>query len=269
MRNSKNKQNGDILPEDYFAAFDLQPEFIYIIEPETFKVVHVNKAIRDFYNGEPALGKPCHSVYMNSDTPCPNCPVVSYLKTGERRFSQKKRPDGMTVLAGASPIKWQGKDYMLITGTDITKLKDEIDDEREFYREAVLTGSLCSYQADLTDNMIYQTPIFNAPEYQTDGLDFPMNYDSYITMWNVKYDIVHEAHNALYLQSAAALIQSFENGERNLHIDYKLKYNDSYRRKMILISKRKGDGHIIANVVIYDTTESSRMLFAYQKFSTE
>ena len=269
MKNSKNKQSGDILSEDYFAAFDLQPEFIYIIDPQTFKIVHVNKAIRDFYNGEPPLGEFCYSAYLNNDSPCPNCPVVRFLKTGERRFSQIQGPNGKTFNAGISPLKTKAGNYMLITATDISPFKDEIDDEREFYREAVLTGALCSYQADLTDNMIYRMPTFNAPEYQTDGLDFPMNYDNYITLWNVKYDIVHEAHNALYLQSAAALIQSFEKGERNLHIDYKLKYNDSYRRKMILISKRKGDGHIIANVVIYDTTESSRMLFAYQKFSTE
>lgn len=270
MKNSKNKRSAGSFSDDYFAALDLQAEFVYIIDPKTFEIVFINKAVRDFYSGLVPLGECCYSVYMNQDSPCKDCPAVRFMKTGERKFSHLCRPDGVSLLAAASPIKWQGKNYLLITCTDISEFKDEIEEERNQYREAVISDSICSYQADITDNMIYKSPIFNAPEYILSvDIDFPIRYDDYLTIWNVKYDIVHEIEKALSIQSAAGLLQAYEHGEKNIQIDYKIKHSNSYRRKTILLSKRKNDGHILANVIIHDTTETAKLFNKYQELAAE
>ena len=263
MRNSKNKRQNENFSDGYFAAFDLQAEFIYAINPETFTIVYINKAVREYYPDASPVGMTCHEVFMDKDSPCQNCPVLKLLQTGERKFSQINRPDGMTVFANASPLSRGGQNFILVSCTDISSIKYEIEEERNQYRDAVLSEAVCSYQADITDNMIYRAPIFNAPEYTlTANLSFPMCYDDYLTIWNVKYDIVHEAKQGLLLQSAAGLQKAFENGEKNIQIDFKIKPYDSYRRKMILLSRRLSDGHILANVVIHDTSESAKLLFS-------
>lgn len=270
MKNSKNKRSSGGFSDDYFAALDLQAEFVYIIDPQTFKIIFINKAIRDFYSGTIPLGEYCYSIYMNRNSPCKDCPAVRFMKTGERKFSQIIRPDGVALLTAASPVKWQDKNYILITCTDISEFKEEIEEERNQYREAVISDSICSYQADLTENMIYRSPIFNAPEYILSAkIDFPISYDDYLTIWNVKYDIAHECESALYLQSSAGLIQAFENGEKNIQINYKIKHSNSYRRKTILISRRKNDGHILANIIIHDTTETAKLFNKYQELAAE
>ena len=270
MRNSKNKHPVENFSDNYFAAFDLQAEFIYVINPDTFTIVYINKAVRDYYPGVSPVGMTCHEFFMDDDSPCRNCPAMKFLQTGERNFSQIERPDGMTVFANASLLHYGGQNFILVSCTDISSVKQEIEEERNQYRDAVLSEAICTYQADITDNMIYRMPIFNAPEYTiTTSIDFPVCYDDYLTIWNVKYDIVHEAKQGLMLQSSESLRKAFENGEKNIQIDYKIKHNDSYRRKMILLSRRKSDGHILANVVIHDTTDSAKLLMNYQKLAAE
>ncbi len=270
MRNSKNKRPNENFSDGYFAAFDLQAEFIYAINPETFTIVYINKAVREYYPDASPVGMTCHEVFMDKDSPCQNCPVLKLLQTGERKFSQIHRPDGMTVFVNASPLSRGGQNFIFVSCTDISSIKYEIEEERNQYRDAVLSEAVCSYQADITDNMIYRAPIFNAQEYMiTANLSFPMCYDDYLTIWNVKYDIVHEAKQGLLLQSAAGLQKAFENGEKNIQIDFKIKPYDSYRRKMILLSRRLSDGHILANVVIHDTSESAKLLIKYQKLAAE
>ena len=270
MRNSRNKRPDEKFSDDYFAALDLQNEFIYVIDPQTFEIVYTNRAIRLFYSDLMPVGECCHSFFMGRGASCKNCPAIKLMTTGEHKFCQIERPDGTTLLSTASMFEYQGKDFILISCSDISSVKEEIAEERNQYRDAVISEAICSYQVDVTDNMIYRPPVFNAPEYVlTTSLSFPMCYDDYLTIWNVKYDIDHKVAQGLLLQSAASLEKAFENGEKNIQIDYKIRDQDSYRRKTILLSQRKNDGHILANVVIHNTTESSRLLINYQNLMAE
>lgn len=270
MKNNKKKHTEEFSSDDCFAAFDLQTEFVYIVDPKTFEIVFINKAIRDFYSGTKPLGNFCYNVYMNRDIPCQDCPVVRYSKLGERRFSQMIRPDGISILAGASPIKWKNKEYMLVTCTDITSYRDEIEEERNQYRDAVLSDSICSYQIDLSDDTIYRTPSFAAEDYlDVMNLEFPMSYSEYLAELTPKRDIVFKKEGSEYLQTCKGLLEAFAKGEKHIEIDYRCTGKDSFRRKTILLSKRKTDNHVIANVIVHDVTDDVKTINQYQKIENK
>ena len=108
--------------EDFRAALDKNVSYIYLVDPETFAIYYNNQAIRD-YAGESYEGALCYRQFIGRGSPCDNCPVVEYRKTGRPRAVEVKRGDGRWMLAQASPMNWNGRDMMMVTCTEITEKK--------------------------------------------------------------------------------------------------------------------------------------------------
>ncbi|MCF8090430.1 MAG: PAS domain-containing protein, partial [Desulfotignum sp.] len=54
------------------AVLDGIDDVIYVADPDTFELLHVNEAFQKFW-GKDVLGKKCYRVLQNRDTPCPFC----------------------------------------------------------------------------------------------------------------------------------------------------------------------------------------------------
>ncbi|MCF8074796.1 MAG: PocR ligand-binding domain-containing protein [Desulfotignum sp.] len=54
------------------AVLDGIEDVIYVADPDTFELLHVNETFQTFW-GKDVLGKKCYRVLQNRDTPCPFC----------------------------------------------------------------------------------------------------------------------------------------------------------------------------------------------------
>ncbi|WP_424358619.1 ATP-binding protein [Methanocella sp. MCL-LM] len=71
------------------------------------KILWANRAAELSVNREPGslVGEACWQVWHQRDTPCPGCPVVQALHTGEVRRAEITTPDGRAWLIRGYPIK--------------------------------------------------------------------------------------------------------------------------------------------------------------------
>jgi signal transduction histidine kinase/CheY-like chemotaxis protein len=58
--------------ETLSAIFDGIDDVIYVADPESYELLHVNKAFRSTW-GDDVIGKKCYRVLQNMDAPCPFC----------------------------------------------------------------------------------------------------------------------------------------------------------------------------------------------------
>ncbi len=68
VRESTDQWNEQI----FKALLDGIEDVIYVSDPETYEVVHVNHSARQYW-GDDMLGKKCYKALQNRDSPCPFC----------------------------------------------------------------------------------------------------------------------------------------------------------------------------------------------------
>ncbi len=54
------------------SIFDAMDEGVYIADPESYELIHVNEAFKRIF-GEDVIGKKCYRVLQNIESPCPFC----------------------------------------------------------------------------------------------------------------------------------------------------------------------------------------------------
>lgn len=106
---------------DFRAALDNNSAFIYIIDPDTYEVIYTNQAIQQ-KDGTDHIGKTCYKKFMGLSEPCEQCPLRQLLDNGPS-VAEVQRPDGMLLLAQASPLRWNGRDMVMLSYTDISESK--------------------------------------------------------------------------------------------------------------------------------------------------
>ena len=104
---------------DFRAALDDNAEYIYIIDPDTHEIIYTNQAVQQ-YSGRDFVGEICYREFIGRDTPCPQCPVRNTKVTGKLRLAEVIRADGMVLLSHASPLRWNGRDMMMISCVDVS-----------------------------------------------------------------------------------------------------------------------------------------------------
>lgn len=109
---------------DFRAALDDNAEYIYIIEPDTYKIVYTNKNVYR-HTGADCIGKICYREFIGRSEPCVECPVRSLYDATAPRLVEAVRSDGMVVLSQASPLRWSGRDMVMISSFDITEDKQD------------------------------------------------------------------------------------------------------------------------------------------------
>jgi PAS domain S-box-containing protein len=91
------------------SVFDAIQDGVSVLDTD-FNILRVNSWIESMYADEaPLVGKKCYAVYQKRNTPCPWCPTLRTIETGETRSSvvlcpSKKHPTGWIDLS-AFPLK--------------------------------------------------------------------------------------------------------------------------------------------------------------------
>lgn len=133
------------LSEQYLQGLDLQNAYCYIVDPKTYNIVYMNKATRDRFGME-IFGQRCYQVSTGCLEPCKNCPIDN-LKKGDMKPEVVQRKDGISMLSGASNIKWQGGSYYLLTCMDITEYQNTVNSQKmdSLLSIANIYFSICRY----------------------------------------------------------------------------------------------------------------------------
>ena len=96
------------------SILNSQNAWIYVIDPETFRLRYVNEQTR---NLSPVVreGAYCYEVLMNRSSRCPDCPARNILEDLNRESFIDNTHMGLYVRAEASRICWDGEDSCLVT----------------------------------------------------------------------------------------------------------------------------------------------------------
>jgi diguanylate cyclase (GGDEF)-like protein/PAS domain S-box-containing protein len=150
------------LSEDFLAALDDNASYIYIVDPDTYRIVYVNRALSSRF-GEGQVGKICYQAAVGRDTPCAGCSIQRLRANGVSRPVEVRRGDGLWMLSQANRIHWAGRPMYMITCTDITARK-EAEAQARFH-------DYCIHQIDkaLSAGTIINGLGRNAPLYYVSG----------------------------------------------------------------------------------------------------
>jgi PAS domain S-box-containing protein len=109
------------------AMFDGIEESIYVADPNTYELLHVNKAFKENW-GQDGIGKKCYKVLQRRNSPCPFC-------TNDKIFGEnigktyiwefKNRVDERWYRCADKAIKWtDGRMVRFELASDITERKE-------------------------------------------------------------------------------------------------------------------------------------------------
>jgi len=105
------------------AILNAQPQLV-ILQDLNLRILWLNDAACDTAGTprEELIGLPCHQVWMNSPTPCANCPVRQAVRDGQMREAVLTTPNGRTWRVRGCPIRNSAGDIvrMVEVAEDIT-----------------------------------------------------------------------------------------------------------------------------------------------------
>ncbi len=120
----KRRRDAAVFSEEFCAALDANAAYIYIVDPADYIISYSNRVLQEVM-GRSCVGETCHRAFLGRDTPCKDCPVRILREHGKTEAIEVLRPDGMWVLAQASPLLGAGRDMMVVTCTDISAFKKQ------------------------------------------------------------------------------------------------------------------------------------------------
>lgn len=128
--------------EQLLSIFEGIDEPIYVVDPETYEILYVNKALREMLDGA-VEGKKCYKAFQNLDKPCDFCTNDKILgknfgKTFSWEWQNLKNKRWYRCIDKG--IKWpDGREVRFEIAIDITerkkaeeKMRDLLAKEREF-----------------------------------------------------------------------------------------------------------------------------------------
>ncbi|MBQ8563596.1 MAG: GAF domain-containing protein, partial [Firmicutes bacterium] len=103
-----------MLANNLKSILDNQNAWIYVIDPETFRLRYINQRTR---NMSPVIreGAYCYEVLMNRSACCPDCPARNIMEAGNRESFIHNTFFGLYVRAEASKVFWNGQESCLVT----------------------------------------------------------------------------------------------------------------------------------------------------------
>jgi len=108
------------------AVLDGIEDVIYISDPDTYEILHVNKAVEHFF-GKDIIGKKCHEVFQNLSSPCSFCTndIIMGEKLGEMYLWEfQNEANKRWYRCADKAVKWiNGKMVRFELATDITEIK--------------------------------------------------------------------------------------------------------------------------------------------------
>lgn len=145
-------------------------------------------------------------------------------------------------------------------------LKEQAE-KTESYKNAVLAGSMISFESNLTKNMITEGVWSNSEKQQIElkdilGLTLPCSYDEYIRLWGDKF--VEGSTREVFLNecSIESLKNTIEEGKTEITFDYVTKSVDGkeiFARRSIYLTRDAKTGDIIFYCNVKDITEQREL----------
>jgi|GEM_PF-6222993 len=125
-----NYQNSEKLKNSrqlIVSLIDNIPAASYVLNPETYEIIMVNKTIKSLFPYA-KIGDKCYQAFRDHDSVCDNCPAAECIKTGAvvQNEIYNEVLDSWNQCT-ASKLKWQAdfsdREVCLLTCFDITKYK--------------------------------------------------------------------------------------------------------------------------------------------------
>gem|GEM_PF-1293356 len=153
-------------------------EQVAFLDPE-MRIIWANSEVIEQHslNSIDYEGQTCYKLYHQLNAPCPDCPVVEAIKTGEARHGIHKSPDDKYWQASAIPIKNEQEKLIGVINTalDITDLivsKQALQESYSLLRMAGKTAKFGGWSLDLSTNkvswsdqvaMVHEVPVGYTP----------------------------------------------------------------------------------------------------------
>lgn len=103
-----------IQAEELRTLLDNQNSWIYIVDPDTWKLKYLNKKAQSLSpNVQPEMV--CYHSLLGRPTPCPGCPLEGIREKQTCQCFLKNDLYGGEVLAEATMIHWQGEENCIVT----------------------------------------------------------------------------------------------------------------------------------------------------------
>ena len=116
----RNKAITEKYSKSIESILDYHPAFVYIVEPETNKLLYMNSMAQNAVGGDKS-GSLCYDVVCG-DSKCADCPVKDCEKNGEGRSVNMIVPALKRVVkARTYKIEWKGKQAQLVICVDVDK----------------------------------------------------------------------------------------------------------------------------------------------------
>jgi PAS domain S-box-containing protein len=139
--NKKGDHLVSILPDSYMEIIlDSLTEHV-IYADTSMRILWANRAacVSMGKTRDELIGKYCYKIWLQCNSPCPNCPVMAAIKTGNAHKKHITTPDKRTWLIKGAPLKDEsGK---IIGGLEVTlettekiQVEDSLKESEEKYR---------------------------------------------------------------------------------------------------------------------------------------
>lgn len=110
--------------ENLVSILDNQRSWIYVIDPDTFKLRFINAATKELVPGAKE-GMTCYECLQNRSTRCEICPAVDIRENRNGRVVVSNEYLNLKVVADASLIRWDDEDACLLTCSTLVKEDEE------------------------------------------------------------------------------------------------------------------------------------------------
>ena len=136
-------------------------EIIYVSDPETYKILFVNKKTREIFGGK-VLGKKCYEVFQKLNHPCPFCTNKHLFRKNSkkiriRELQNHKNKQWYKCMDKA--IKWPRGKYVrfgiAIDVTDRKRMEEALRENKDLFRSIVENSHNCILIIDDKFRIIY------------------------------------------------------------------------------------------------------------------
>ncbi len=251
----RHRKNDAAFTADFMSALDQNASFVYIVDPNSYEIIFCNQVIRETF-GSDFVSQKCHKAFLNSDTPCNNCPIKLFNDIGRPQAIEILRPDGMWVLSQASPMHWQGRDMMMVTSTDITRhmsATEELRIRNEEYSIVMKQSGKHIFRFDIPSGKISRFYDFSLVYGQRTAV--PDTPDEIVAQGLVSPDTVEE-----YKSFFESMKKQIPTGSANIHVLQGDGIYRWFRYDYTLVDNQDGSNAVSAIVSIGDIDAETKAI---------
>ena len=230
---------------------------IYICDRHTKELLYANKAALELgKNHVPvAYGQPCHQLFFNSDTPCPDCILKDTMNGPTSRESYINRLQKWLHI-DAVPIVLGGHDAVILYVRDITLQKNQENlYTRTIYQlQKLYKNILGSFHLNLSKNLCGEgrSPLAFVLKQQESG-----TVDGYFAEFSKLIADAAVKKEFFRIFNRQKLIQAFYDGRTQAEIEYPIRYEDGihWRTGRLIMFENPSTGDVEAMTFAIDIDE--------------